>query len=246
MPKLNIVKGTKFFIAFPKKGQENAGGQDYNVISSFVKSISDVAFLITAPLKAGKPIPLDISKKMYFKYIVLDETYLLEGYADGVETVGIRNYWRIRKVSEARTFVVRSAERISASVKVRYSRLNWLSDNGSNVLSTDDFEPGLSLDISASGIALYMNDQVPVGEVLMFSMPAIEGVAKTFIIHGEACWTREVFRGNFRFITGFKFVFDQADDRDKMADYTEAIKEMVVSEERTAKKTTVKRRSSFS
>ena len=89
-------------------------------------------------------------------------------------------------------------------------------------------EGGMSLDISAGGMALYLNRRFDVGEVCELSLPnigtseagkGIEGIVSV------VCWMREAPKGSvYRHICGFQFRFGDGIEKEQLKLYVANIK----------------------
>ena len=119
MAELQIKPGTKLKAAF-----DTAVGQqtDFNMMATFKGAIDEAYFLISAPTLAGKPLILDENQKLLFQYTEGGNTFMLAGYPESVEKVGIRTLWKMRQVAEHRTFFKRRDERFKVSMRLRYLR----------------------------------------------------------------------------------------------------------------------------
>ena len=136
---------------------------------------------------------------------------------------GIRRCWKIRRVAEQRQFFQRADERLKVTVPITYSQPTWQPDSD-GVIRRED---GLTLDISAGGLASYVNRRLIVGEVCDINLPAIgtgrEGRAITAL--AAICWIREAPKGSpFRFVCGYQFRFADGEEREQMQLYVANIK----------------------
>ena len=86
----------------------------------------------------------------------------------------------------------------------------------------------MTLDISAGGLACYLNRGMNVGEVCEMTLPTIGAAREGHEIAGAVaviCWTREAPKGSpFRRVAGFQFRFADSVERQQMQDYVENIK----------------------
>ncbi|MDO4487469.1 MAG: PilZ domain-containing protein [Eubacteriales bacterium] len=218
---LKIRKGAKIQIAFDRGAGESPS---FDMASSFFKALDESFFLISVPMKGGKQVTLDETQKLLMRYQSNGEDLILAGYADDSVKEGIRTYWKIRRVTEQRTFFKRADERLKAAIKVNYTMDNWpLNDDG-----TVDMEDGLTLDISAGGAAVFMNTRVEVGEIMMMTLPKIGTVDdgnKIEDVVSVICWQREAPKGGlYKFLCGVQYRFDEGKDRDRMKRYTAYVK----------------------
>ena len=218
---LNIKPGTKMQIAYDVPISEQP---DFNMASSFGKALDESAFLITVPMRGGRPVEFDETRKLLIKYINGTDTVIVAGYADDAVKQGIRTYWKIRRVTEHRQFFQRADERIKVSLKTEYLQDTWAL----NIDGIIDKEDALTLDISAGGAALFVNRRFEVGEIMQIYLPRLgtgeEGAAVEDIV-SVVCWQREAPKGGaYRFVCGVQFRFAGPDDKDVMRRYVSFVK----------------------
>ena len=89
MGALNIKKGTKMQLALDEKVGHDP---EFNLLSTFNKALDESAFLVSIPMLDGKPMNVDESQKILFRYDEGEETRLIAGYVDDVVKEGIRRY----------------------------------------------------------------------------------------------------------------------------------------------------------
>lgn len=220
MAQVKIRTGTKLFLTYA--GERQAKNEDFTIRSTFEKNLNESSFLISVPLQNGKRMEPNEEKKLLIKYAMGGEDIVIEGYVDDVVKQGIRQYWKIRKVTEGRKFFQRQDERVQIAIHVDYTRLEWIT----NTLGEQRTEEGLTLDVSAGGIAMFLNDRLDVGEIIYVHMPTVgrTKAGKGFTVRGETCWLRDAEKGNpFRHTTGLKFIFDTTDEKKKMSAYVGAV-----------------------
>lgn len=197
---------------------------EFTHVCTFVKALDEASFLISIPMSGGQPIPLDERQKLLIRYGADADTMIVAGYADDVVKEGIRRCWKIRRVEEHRQFFRRADERFKIALPITYSQPTWRPDAEGNIRP----EEGMSLDISAGGMAAFLNRHLMVGEVCEVALPAIgtekEGQAVENLV-AAVCWSREAPKGSpFRFVSGFQFRFSDGTDRAQMQDYAANIK----------------------
>lgn len=161
MAELQMQPGTKLKVAF-----DTAVGQqtDFNMMATFKGAIDEAYFLISAPMLAGKPLILDENQKLLFQYTEGENTFMLAGYPESVEKASIRTLWKMRQVAEHRTFFKRRDERFKVSMRLRYLR---------DEAPEDQLEEAMTIDVSAGGLAMYLNDFPDVGEALQVKLPVV-------------------------------------------------------------------------
>lgn len=219
MAQLKIRTGTKLFLVYA--GERQVKNEDFTIRSTFEKNLNESSFLISVPLKNGQRMEPDEEKKLLIKYAMGGEDIIIEGYVDGVVKQGVRQYWRIRKVTEGRKFFQRQDERVQLVLRVSYTRLSWIT----NTLEEQRTEEGATLDVSAGGLAMFLNDKLDVGEIIHINLPTIgrSKAGKGFMVRGETCWLRDAQKGSaFRHTMGAKFIFDTSDEKKKMSAYVGA------------------------
>ena len=183
---LRIKPGTKLRMALDVPiGQQ----PQFNLVCTFVKSLDVASFLISIPMRDGQPMPMDDTRKLLIRYGTDKDAMIVAGYADDVVKEGIRRCWKIRRVAEQRQFFQRADERLKVTVPITYSQPTWQPDSDGVIRR----EEGLTLDISAGGLACYLNDGMAVGETIEMNLPSIgvsrEGQAICGVV-AVICWTR--------------------------------------------------------
>lgn len=217
---LRIKPGTKLRMALDVPiGQQ----PQFNLVCTFVKSLDVASFLISIPMRDGQPMPVDDTRKLLIRYGTDKDAMIVAGYADDEVKEGIRRCWKIRRVAEQRQFFQRADERLKVTVPITYSQPTWQPDSDGVIRR----EEGLTLDISAGGLASYVNRRLIVGEVCDINLPAIgtgrEGRAITAL--AAICWIREAPKGSpFRFVCGYQFRFADGEEREQMQLYVANIK----------------------
>ena len=218
---LRIRAGTKLRMAFDAPfGKE----PDFNLICTFVKAVDSATFLISIPMRDGAALPLDDQQKLLICYGTGADAKIVAGYADDVVKEGIRRCWKIRRVAEQRQFFRRSDERLKATIPIKFTQPTW-QPNMDGIIVPED---GMTLDISAGGLATYLNRSMAVGEVCDMTLPSI-GTAKEGReipdVVAVVCWQREAPKGSpFRRVAGFQFRFADSVERQQMQDYVGNIK----------------------
>lgn len=218
---LNIKTGTKLRLAFDvPMGNE----PDFNMVCTFSKSLDESAFLISVPMKDGKAISPDDSQKLLIRYGNGDSGRILAGYVDDIVKEGIRRFWKIRRVSEQRQFFQRADECLKVTIPVKYVQDTW-TPNIDGIIEKED---AMSLDISAGGMALYLNRRFEVGEICEITLPNVgtakEGKGIEDVV-SVVCWMREAPKGSiYRNICGFQFRFGDGPERKQLQDYVAYIK----------------------
>ena len=219
---LTIKNGTKMRVAL----ESSVGSEtDFNMICTFSKALDESSFLISIPMKDGKPLSINENKKLLLRYDgENDNGMLLAGYVDDVVKQGIRHFWKVRRVSEQRKYFKRADERLKVSIPVKYMQETWAPKKDGTI----DMEGGMTLDISASGMALFMNRRFEVGEVCEVSLPCVgtsEAGKGIDSIVTAVCWMRETPKGSaYRFICGLQFRFGDSLEKEHMQTYLSNIK----------------------
>ncbi|RXZ54561.1 PilZ domain-containing protein [Senegalimassilia faecalis] len=216
MAELQIKPGTKLQMAFDvPMGQKT----DFNMMATFKEAIDDAYFLVSVPMLAGKPLLLDENQKFLMQYSVGDNTFMIAGYPEAVEKVGIRTFWKMRQVAEQRTFFKRRDERFKVSMRLEYQR-----DNVDN----PETEDAMTIDVSAGGVAIYLNDYPDVGEALQVQMPTIrlQGERHELPVQlGIVCWVRQAPKGSlYRNVCGLQFRYADDIERETVKEYMEYVR----------------------
>lgn len=218
---LKIKNGTRLKLALDAPlGKE----PDFGMLCTFVRNIDESAFLISIPMKDGKALKLDVDQKLLFLHGQGEAKAILAGYADDEVKEGIRRYWKIRRVSEQRQFFQRVDERYKIALGIQYMQDSWMPNEDGEI----EKEDGMTLDISAGGLAVFLNRRFEVGEMLELTMPRIglapegQAIPETIAV---VCWMREAPRGSvYRNICGLQFRFGDSAERKRMQDYVGYLK----------------------
>ena len=216
---LKIKSGTRMQIAFDVPLDKDPV---FELVCTFNKVLDESAFLISVPMKDGKPLAFDDTRKLLIKYNMSTEPMIIAGYADDEVKEGIRRYWKIRRVTEQRSFFKRADERVKVPLKVSYTRAVKLpgeKDRG--------VESGMTLDISAGGMALFLNDTFDVGELINVTLPRVgtspEGKSIPDI-PSVVCWLRDAPRGSlYRRLAGFQYRLSEPEKKE-MSNYVNNVK----------------------
>ncbi len=216
MAELQIKPGTKLQMAFDvPMGQKT----DFNMMATFKEAIDDAYFLVSVPMLAGNPLLLDENQKFLMQYSVGDNTFMIAGYPEAVEKVGIRTFWKMRQVAEQRTFFKRRDERFKVSMRLEYQR-----DNVDN----PETEDAMTIDVSAGGVAIYLNDYPDVGEALQVQMPTIrlQGERHELPVQlGIVCWVRQAPKGSlYRNVCGLQFRYADDIERETVKEYMQYVR----------------------
>ena len=201
MAEQQITPGTKLQVAFDvPMGQKT----DFNMLATYKENLDDAYFLMSAPMLAGKPLLMDENQRLLLQYKVGEE----------VEKKGIRTYWKMRKVAEQRTFVKRRDERFKVAMRLTYQRDNE---------STPEPEDAMTIDVSAGGLAVYLNDYPDVGEALSVQMPTIRLQGERHELPeqlGIVCWVRRAPKGSlYRNVCGLQFRYADDMERELVKEY---------------------------
>lgn len=196
---------------------------DFNLVCTFSKELDESAFLISIPMKDGKSLSLDENQKLLIRYGRGEEVMILAGYADDVIKEGLRRYWKIRRVTEQRQFFKRKDERLKVALGIKYVQDTW-PVNYDGIIEPEE---GMSLDISAGGLALYLNRHFEVGEICEVTLPnigtAAEGQGKELV--SVVCWNREAPKGSiYRNICGLQFRYGDETEREQVQTYLAYLK----------------------
>ena len=150
----------------------------------------------------------------------------MAGYVDETIKEGLRFYWKVRRVTEQRTFFTRTEARVKIALHVAYMQPTW-HVNADGVIEPED---GLTLDISSGGLALYLNDNFSVGEICEVTLPSMgtTKAGKSITLICENCWLRKAEKGSaYKNICGLQFNYKDERDQKRVADYIETIKKYV-------------------
>ena len=217
---LKIRSGTKLSLAFDVPVGEDP---QFNLICTFAKSLDESAFLVSVPMKEGKALPLDESQKLLIRYGQGEESMILAGYADDIVKEGLHRYWKIRRVTEQRQFFKRADKRLKVALGIEYVQDTW-PVNYDGIIEKEE---GLSLDISAGGLALYLNRVFNVGEICEVTLPNIgtseEGAGCELVT--VVCWNRQAPKGSlYRNICGLQFRYGDDAEKERIRAYLSYLK----------------------
>lgn len=223
MAELNITQGTRVQIGF---APEIGTAPEYNMSATFFKALDDVTFLLSIPLKDGKPVVISETQKLLLKYEFRSEPMIFSAYCDDVVKQGIRSYWKLRKVTEPYQIFRRKDERYKVALKMNYHHPSWLPDKNGAV----EEEEGISLDVSAGGAALFLNNRFDVGDVCVMTLPRVSQEPEGAPISGVVaaiCWYRDAPPGSVcRFVAGVQFRFEDDVERNRLRAYIDHVKKV--------------------
>jgi hypothetical protein len=223
MADLNIATGTKLRVAYDAPTGKDP---EFNMVCTFFKAMDESAFLISIPIVNGKPLEAEEDRKLLIRHGEDENQMILAGYVDDIIKQGIRRYWKIRRVTEQRTFFQRADERLKVALRITYTQDSW-PVNAEGVIPPDD---GLTLDVSAGGMATYLNHNFAVGEMINTNLPRLGTSAAGQAIDNivsMVCWSREAPKGSpFRFTCGVQFRFADGSEKDQIAQYIANVKKM--------------------
>ena len=214
MAELKIKTGTKMKMAY------DCEKPDFVFVTTFNKSLDESAFLVSIPLKDGKALQVGEDQKLLFRYGVDNNESIIAGYVDDIVKQGIKRFWKVRRVTEMRSFIQRADERIKVNLPVKYLNPLW-KPNAEGVIEK---EQASTLDISAGGLAINLNDHFDVGEAIEVDLPnvgsGVDGIGPKGIT-AIICWTRDAPKGSlYRHISGVQFRFgDDGAQREMMQNY---------------------------
>ncbi len=223
MAELNIPAGTRLGLCFAPKDAQNP---EFDMSASFFKALDEPYLLTSVPLKGGQPVPVDETQKLLLRYNIGSESMVISAYCDDVVKQGIRNYWKLRRISEQHQFFQRSDERYKVTIKLQYMQPTWAPREDGTI----EMEDAMTLDVSAGGAALFLNSRFDVGEVIQVSFPKIgadpDGEPVDHVV-AAICWYRDAPQGSpYRFICGIQFRFADDMERNHMRAYIGNIKKV--------------------
>lgn len=221
MPALSIENGTRLQIAVLENPEDSP---EFDLAATYKESIDNSAFLISVPVRGTVPVTVDETTKIMLRYGMGSETMLISAYCDDVMKIGIRHYWKLRKISEQRQFRQRTDERYKVALKVKYMQETWPLNYEGKI----DKDDGLTLDISAGGAAIYMYHRFEIGEICEVTLPRIgtndEGAEIENVVC-SICWYKDAPKGSmYKNICGVQFRFSGDEDRNRVKQYVENIK----------------------
>lgn len=217
---LKIPTGTKLHVAFDVPLGK---APDFNMMCTFFKNIDETSFLISIPMVGGKSLVLDENQKFLIRYQQGSEPLILAAFPDDTVREGIRRYWKMRRVTESRQFFQRKDERLKVALRGEYYQPTWpVNDKGT--ITTESL---MTLDISAGGVAVFINRRFDVGEMIEINLPRVgideDGDAITDIV-AAICWCREAPKGSvFRFLCGLQFRMDEM-EKARLGNYVTYVK----------------------
>ena len=216
MAELNIKPGTKLQLAFDvPMGQK----VDFNMMATYKGAVDEAYFLISVPMLEGKQLILDENQKFHLQYHVGENAFMLAAYPESVQKEGIRTLWKMRQVTEQRMLFKRRDERFKVSMRLDYQR---------DASPTDEVEDAMTVDVSAGGLAMYLNEFPDVGEALQVQLPPIrvKGEKHELPVQlGIVCWVREAPKGSlYRNICGLQFRYADDLERETVKEYIEYVR----------------------
>ena len=103
-------------------------------------------------------------------------------------------------------------------------RLHYLRDEASE----DEWKEAMTIDVSAGGLAMYLNDYPDVGEALQVQMPVVrvDGERCELPVQlGIVCWMRQAPKGSlYRNVCGVQFRYSDELEREAMKEYMEHVR----------------------
>ncbi len=215
----NIDSGTRLKLAI------SAGiGADFsfNMISTFRESLDDSAFLIAAPLKDGKVFDIDENTMIMLQYDIGSEQFVIAAYKDDEQRIGVRRYWKMRRVSGQRHFYKRADKRYKVVLRCEYWQEDWPADKEGVI----ECEPALTIDVSAGGCAVYLTRDFSIGEIIKIKLPRIgdSDAGSELSAVANVCWVREAPKGSpMKRVCGLQYRFEDAVDKDIMRAYVDVL-----------------------
>jgi len=216
-----IEAGTKLQVAiFVEVGQK----LNFDMIASYKEGIDESSFLMSAPLKDGKAFDIDENTKLMLQYTMGSETLIIAAYKDDEVKLGVRRFWKMRRVSEQRQFFQRADERYKMALHCEFWQETWPLKEG-----RIEREEALTIDLSAGGAAVYMGMHIDVGELIKFELPRVgnspDGQALESV--ASVCWTREAPKGSpYKNIYGLQYKFADDADKDVMRLYIDNLRKV--------------------
>ena len=216
MAELNIKPGTKLQLAFDvPMGQK----VDFNMMATYKGAVDEAYFLISVPMLEGKQLILDENQKFHLQYHVGENAFMLAAYPESVQKEGIRTLWKMRQVAEQRMLFKRRDERFKVSLRVDYQR---------DASPTDEVEDGMTVDVSAGGLAMYLNEFPDVGEALQVQLPPLRVRGEKHELPeqlGIVCWVRQAPKGSlYRNVCGLQFRYADDLERETVKEYMEYVR----------------------
>ena len=217
----DIPSGTKLQLSI---AQDAAGEPVFDMLSSYSQMLDDSAFLISVPIRDGKPYQPDESEKVLLKYTVGSEAMVIAAYCDDLVKKGIRSYLKMRRVAEQRQFFQRKDERHKLAIPVLYMQPTWPLNADGRIVP----EEAMTIDISAGGLAVFIGQSFEVGESLHLTLPRIgatEAGRQINNLVSVVCWYREAPKGSpRRLMCGLQFRFANEEEHKVLMDYVDNIK----------------------
>jgi len=220
MPSItSITRGTKLKMAYEKPGAETT---TFNLMSTMCQAIDETNFLISIPMLDGKPLPFDDTQRFIFNFKLGLEEIIFSAYLDDQVKDGIRNYWKMRRVTELRTFLRRADQRFNVMLRVDYTSDSWkLKSDG-----TAEMREALTIDVSSGGASMNLGYKFMVGDICELYFPRVgiteEGRPRNVV--AAVCWMREAPKGSvYPMICGVQFRFSDNIEREQLKIYMGAV-----------------------
>lgn len=217
----DITPGTRMQLGI---AAEPGKTQEFDLVSTFKEALDESAFLVSIPLKGTSAVQLDENQKVYLKYAVGTEQMVIAAYRDDTIKVGVRSYWKMRRVSEQRQFLQRVDERFKVALHFGYYQPTWQPNEDGEIVPDD----AMTVDISAGGVAAFMHHRFEVGEVCQVDLPKVGTAPEGAPIKGivaSVCWYREAPKGSiYKNICGLQFRYTSEVEKDVVRNYVANIK----------------------
>lgn len=217
MAELHIKPGSKMRVAFDAPVGSKT---EFNMLATFKRAIDEACFFVSAPMLDGHALTLDENQKFLLQYGEGENTFVIAAYPECVEKVGIRTFWKMRKVAEQRVFTKRRDERFKVAMHVSYQRDTVFGNHKADATT---------IDVSAGGLALYVDDYLEVGEALRVSMLPIQLGSEMHELPAElgiVCWLRPAPKGSlYRNVCGLQFRYADELEREQMKEFVGFVRE---------------------
>lgn len=224
MEKKGVSPGTKLDI----KLESMLHDSDFSLKSTYEKRVNDTYFLITSPIKNGAPYVIGDKDRLYIECTENDVKFSVEGYVEEYVRKGIRTYLSVHRATPWASFISRADPRVKLDAMIKVEKKRWLSEQDMEIELLD----ARTLDMSAGGVALYVNLKPQVGEFLDLIFPKIKST-KELAIRGEVCWVRDSERGNpFRNIVGLRFFLNDKAEKERVHVMIDAMSSAAASKAR--------------
>ena len=197
----------------------SANGDKITLYSSFEAPVNDDVFLIAAPMLRSEVYPIGNGERV--KIIYFDASASFESDAVVGERVRKDGLNYIQMICASG--VIRKQRRSDFRISVLLDAEVLLCDPNNALAPVPGAVPkkGIINDVSAGGAAMYIDEDIPKGSIVLTTLPAdVYGHPKEML--SEVQWVRlpDSPDAPMKFYMGVRFIFESDKDKEALVRYT--------------------------